>query len=225
MDRQSAILHKRIHELLAEEQQRNPVTYNEAIPYQRYDRIDFVGNRWTPEKRITDYGIDKYVFPGSVVLDVGCNTGFIGVELAYAYKAGMVHGVEPNSWLCRVGELVAEHLGVADRTRFSDCRFDELSEDIRYDVILSLAAFYTADGREREGAENYFRRCHDLLKKGGVIICESVSFNEKQKGPDYLQAKSAIRMMNRLFDPLEHVIKPSGHEDWFREYFIGAKRE
>ncbi len=216
-------LHKRIHQLLDEERKANKVTYNEKIPYQRYDRIRFEGLRWTPEKRIEDAGITRFVPAGGAVLDIGCNSGFLAIELAVAHGAGMVYGIEPNPWLVRVADLVAEHLGVKEKSRFIDCRFDEFREDVKFDTVLSLAAFYTQDGREREDAVVYFGRCRELLKKNGHIVYESTSFSEEEKGPHYDRAKMAVETMKKMFETVEHVIKPSGSPGWFREYFIGRK--
>ena len=217
-------LHRQIHALLAEERRQNKVTYNEKIPYQRYDRIGFEGLRWTPEKRILGYGIDRYAVPGGTALDIGCNSGFLAIELAYAHEMRKVYGIEPNSWLVRVADLVADHLGVKEKTRFVDCCFKDFKVRMKFDLVLSLAAFYTQDGREREEAEVYFKRCFDLSKKGGYIVYESTSFNEVKKGPQRRSAKQAVAALDKFFEKKEHLIKPSGSPGWFREYFIGRKK-
>lgn len=217
-------LHQKITALLEQDRSCNPVTYYKSTPYQSYDRIQFKGLRWSPEKRIKDYGIDQHVFPGSTVLDIGCNSGFLAIELAYAYQAGMVCGIEPNPWLIEVAETVADYLNVGDRTKFINCRFDEMSRELDFDVILSLAAFYTGDAREREEADAYFRRCWSLLTKGGCIIYESTSFSETESPTHLHAAKRAVEAMSKLFTTMAHVIKPSGSPGWKREYFIGKKK-
>jgi cyclopropane fatty-acyl-phospholipid synthase-like methyltransferase len=215
-------LHDDINKIIDDERKENPVTYHKGLPYQRYDRIGLEGTRWTPEKRIKDYRIDKVVKHGDVVLDIGCNTGFIIIELAHSYSAGIVHGIEPNPWLCKVAELVAKYLSVSN-AKFFDCKFDEFDTHTKYDVILTLAAFYTADGRERESSQEYFGRCFNLLKPGGSIIYESVSYDSKVKSIHLTKAKEAMHALNTLFKPVESVIKPSGSPGWVREYFIGEK--
>lgn len=216
-------LHAEIDRLIREERVANKVTYNEKLPYQRYDRIGLEGLRWTPEKRISEAGIDKLVRPGCTVLDIGCNTGFIGIELAYAHKVARTDGIEPNAWLCRIGEKVADFLGVRSRVRFFDQMFQDFEGGRDYDLILSLAAFHTQDGREREGARDYFDRCLDLLKPGGLILYESVSYNAEEKGTGFLKAKEALSAMQQRFTTLESATRPSGSAGWFRDYFTGRK--
>lgn len=217
-------LHSEILKLLKMEVANNPVTYNEKLPYQRYDRIKFEGLRWSPEKRIQEYGINKYVSPECIVLDIGCNTGFMAIELAYSYNV-IAHGIEPNAHLCQVANIVADYLDVKSRTAFYDCKFDEELNLFKnfYDVILSLAAFHTADGREREDAEDYFHRCYDLMKSNGILIYESVSYNVEEKGEHYEAAMAALSALHKYFLPIEVVTKPSGSKGWVREYFIGSK--
>lgn len=217
-------LHSEILGLLKKEVINNPVTYNEKLPYQRYDRIKFEGLRWSPEKRIYEYGINKYVSPECIVLDIGCNSGFMVIELAYSYGV-IAHGIEPNACLCQIADIVADYLGVKSRTLFYDCKFEEfnLFENF-YDVILSLAAFHTADGREREDAEKYFRRCYNLMKSSGKLIYESVSYNAEEKGEYYEAAKAALNAMHKYFETVEVITKPSGSVGWVRDYFIGCKK-
>ena len=220
-------LHEEIFRIYSEEYDANPVSYSKGLPYQRYDRIKLKGKRWTPEKRIKDYGIDKYVSYRGSILDIGCNTGFMIIELAYMYKTGICHGIELNPYLCRIGELVAGYLGVEDKIRFFECKFEDYKDckiDNGYDLILSLAAFYTADGRERESAESYFHRCKTLLKTGGFIIYESVSYDKNAKDVHYVKAKEAVRAMDSIFNKVESTVKLSGSPGWVREYFIGEKR-
>ena len=214
-------LHKEINRLVELELKANPVSYNKRIPYQSYDRINFKGLRWTPEKRIKEYGIINFLNEKSKILDIGSNFGFLTCELAL--EAELVHGVEPNEHLNKIGELTARYLGVENKVKFFNEKFSDFNSKIQYDIVLSLAAFYTADGREREDAKNYVERIHKLLHPGGVIFFESTSYDSANKGASYVAIQSAIRTMKKLFHTLEFATKKSGSPGWFRDYFVGRK--
>jgi SAM-dependent methyltransferase len=218
-------LHEKMNRLFAEERTQNPTTYHEDIPYQGYDRIQFKGIRWTPEKRIKEYGIDKHVKPGMKALDIGCNSGFMTVEVAYSLGVAKVTGVEPNPWLCRIGRLVADYLGVGNRTEFIDSLFNEMKITADYDVVLSLACFFPQCGKETETARDYFGRCSELLKEDGTIIFESCSYEDTEKSINYAKAKEAIKVLPEFFEHLESKTTRSGSPGWFRDYFIGRKKK
>lgn len=169
-----AALHAQIARHLETERQANPVSYNlHAEPYQAYERIGFPGSRWSVEKRIKAYGLDRFFDPRLRVLDIGSNTGFFVVE--FALHCALAHGVEPTPDLNRIGQITAEHLGVADKVRFFDGAFDAFEAESSYDLVLSLAAFFTFDGRERSQAESYFSKVARLLAPGGALFYESTS--------------------------------------------------
>jgi ubiquinone/menaquinone biosynthesis C-methylase UbiE len=216
-------LHEKIYKLLAEERVENPKTYHEDIPYQGYDRIQFKGIRWTPEKRIKEYGIDKYVRPGMTVLDIGCNSGFVSVEVAYSLQVAKIVGVEPNRWLCQVGQLVADYLGVGERTQFIESLFNEMKMTSDFDVVMSLACFFPQCGKESEAAQEYFGRCHKLLKEDGTLIFESCSYENSETSINYAKAKEAMNVLPQFFQHLESKTTPSGSPGWFRDYFIGRR--
>jgi hypothetical protein len=219
-------LHGDMRKLLDEEWEKNPVSYkrlNKNQDYQTYERIKFQGLRWSAEKRIKEYGIYKYVKKGDRVLDIGSNMGFIAIELAVVNGA-IAHGIEPNPWLVKLSELVAKYLGVGDRTAFFDAKFEDMKITQKYNVVLTLAAFHTGDGREREEVNAYFNRCYDLIEEGGYIIYESCSYNTANVEFHHKSAKEAMRKLAELFTTIESVTKPSGSPGWARDYFIGQKK-
>lgn len=214
-------LHKEINRLVELELKANPVSYNKKMPYQSYDRINFKGIRWTPEKRIMKYGIINFLTKKSKILDIGSNFGFLTCELALT--AELVHGIEPNEYLNKIGELTAKYLGIENKVKFFNEKFSNFNSEIQYDIVLSLAAFYTGDGREREDARDYFGRVYKLLCPNGVIIFESTSYDSANKGASYDAIQIAIDTTKGLFQTIECVTKKSGSPGWVRDYFVGRK--
>ena len=51
---------KNIYEILEEEVKNNPVSYNKEKPYQAYERIGLKGLRWSVEKRISEYKLQRF---------------------------------------------------------------------------------------------------------------------------------------------------------------------
>ena len=73
MTKNLRLLHKTIYSLINEEVRSNNVSYNKREPYQSYERIKFNGLRWSVEKRIREYGLDRLYNPESKVLDIRSN--------------------------------------------------------------------------------------------------------------------------------------------------------
>ena len=186
-DQAQADLHAKILKQVNSEIEGNPRSYNTekyvpgaaVKPYQTYERIGFEGMRWSVEKRIKEYGLEQFFDPEVTVLDIGSNFGFFVCEFALHCK--IAHGIEPNPPLNKIGEITAEYLGVSDKVKFHDCFFDKFESDVKYDTIFSLAAFHTADGRERSKANDYFSKINSLLKPNGRVFYESTSHT---KPPD-----------------------------------------
>ena len=168
-------LKSEIARLLELERASNAVSYahDRTMSYQGYRRIGWPGNR-VVEDRFSELGVYDLLGPSTDTLDIGSNAGFTTVEAALSGRSA--HGVEPNTLLNRIGALVASHLGAGEKTRFYDMPFSEFDPPLRYGVVLSLAAFHTHDGRERESAEAYFDKVRDCLVPGGFLVFESVSY-------------------------------------------------
>lgn len=216
-------LHARLHALLREEVANNPVSYNKDAPYQSYERIQFKGLRWSVEKRIREYGLEKFFDADASILDIGSNFGFFVCE--FALHCRLAHGIEPNPELNKIGEITAAHLGVSERVKFHDCLFYEFNATESYDTVFSLAAFYTADGRERTAAEEYFGKINNILKPGGRVFYESTSYTKEEGSPahgHFTAAKSAINAIMDEMNLEQQWETPSGSEGYFRRFAIAT---
>jgi len=190
-----------IHAHVEEERENNAVTYNLTGPYQSYERIQLAGRRWSVEKRFEEYGFARLVAPNKDVLDIGSNMGFFVVE--FALKCRSADGIEPNPHLIQIGKLTAEFVGVGGKVRFFDTKFEDFVADRQYDLILSLAAFFTADGREREDAEQYFGRISDLLRPGGRLFYESTSYHKTPGSSSFEHLAAADRAASSMASRFE----------------------
>lgn len=168
-------LHKDIYRFLQEEAASNAVSYNKVAPYQGYARIGLDGVR-SLEERFAFLGLDRFCGENVTVLDIGSNTGFFVVEAAL--KCRKAHGIEPNPYLNAIGMRVATHLGVASRVELFDSTFADFVPAERYNLVLCLAAFYTADGRERTQAHEYFEKIDRMLADEAVLVYESTGYSK-----------------------------------------------
>ena len=214
-------LHKTIHSLIGEEVATNQVSYNKERPYQSYERIQFEGLRWSVEKRIREYGLSQYFNSEKAILDIGSNFGFFVCE--FAMHCLVVHGVEPTSHLNAIGRAVAKYLGISNRTQFFNTTFDSFKAPTKYDTVLSLASFYTQDGRERSSSEHYFEKIAHLLNPKGQIFYESTSYTKDSNDPHFVAQSSAIKAIEKYFGDIQIWETPSGSKGYFRRFVTGKK--
>ncbi len=214
-------LHATIRFLIEQELAANEVSYNKNEPYQTYERIKFEGLRWSVEKRIAEYGLGRFFDADAAVLDIGSNFGFFVCE--FAMHCRLVHGIEPTPHLIKIGEATANYLGVGNKVQFFDVLFEDFVPPTTYDVVLSLAAFYTQDGRERSTASAYFGRISKLLAPGGQIFYESTSYTKQDSDPHFAAKSAAVEAMEAHFGSIETWETPSGSEGYFRGFAIGRK--
>ena len=213
-------LHDKIYNLLEKEKISNPESYTQfanakGLPYQSYERIGFAGLRWSCEKRIKEYGLEQYLRPEAKVLDIGSNYGFFVNE--FATKVKLSHGVEPIAELNEIGELTAQYLKLDNKTEFFTTKFEDFKATISYDVIFSLASFFTSDKNQRSAAGVFFQKISNILSEDGEFFYESTSF-QREKGSQtyqhYIKALEALDILNEIFDVYEHYEAQSGSESY-----------
>ncbi|MCK6418573.1 MAG: class I SAM-dependent methyltransferase [Alphaproteobacteria bacterium] len=222
-------LHMLIYQQLEQEQRTNPVSYvkfsnAKGRPYQSYERIQFEGLRWSVEKRISTYGLERYFNPNSTILDIGSNYGFFVTEFAMYVKEA--HGVEPVPELCRIGEITATHLNVHDKTKFFAQKFEDFQPDCLYDTVFSLASFFTTDKKQRSSAEEFFGKIDSILKPDGEFFYESTSYQKSPGSEDYehyVHAQKAFDVLKDMFDVYESYEAQSGPEN--QRLFVACRRK
>lgn len=213
-------LHELIYAELKRENETNSMSYMKfdnakGRPYQSYERIEFDGLRWSVEKRIEAYGLKRYLNPNAKVLDIGSNYGFFVSE--FAMNTALAHGVEPVRELCKIGEYTADFLGLSDTTKFFAVSFEDFDAPCKYDVIFTLASFFTSDKKQRSSAAVFFGKIDALLENGGELFYESTSFQRKEGEEDYehyVHALEALKVLQEMFDVYEHYEEQSGPENF-----------
>jgi cyclopropane-fatty-acyl-phospholipid synthase len=119
-----------------------------------------------------------YLQPGQRVLDIGCGWG--GMALYLHRVAGVdVLGITLSEEQLKVARRRAEEAGVADHVKFELIDYRHLEG--RFDRIVSVGMF------EHVGVAHYdefFAKCRDLLKPGGVMLLHTIGKLGKASAAD-----------------------------------------
>ena len=114
----------------------------------------------------------KYLNPGSVVLDYGCATGSIALEIASLAKA--VHGIDISSNMIEIAKRKADERNIKNIGFARAAIFDESLEKESFDVLLSLSILHLV-----EDSAQAMDRVNQLLKPGGIFISATPCLGEK----------------------------------------------
>jgi len=114
----------------------------------------------------------KYLDDGSVVLDYGCATGSIALEIASMAKD--VRGIDISSNMIEIAKRKADERGVKNIDFTKATIFDESLKVGTFDVILSLSILHLV-----EDSAQVMDRVNHLLKPGGVFISATPCLGEK----------------------------------------------
>ena len=143
--------------------------YGEGYFYQSLNKINLSGLRNTKYRvELLDL---KEITKDKIVLDVGCNSGFVLLEMENNYKAAI--GIDYNVNLINSAKLVKEYFNVKNIDFICDDFLE--CENLRYqkfDIILSLANHSTFD-KGISDTEKYFKKVFNLLNENGTLIFES----------------------------------------------------
>ena len=142
--------------------------YGEGYFYQSFDDLNITGYRNTKERlnKLDLFEITK----NKNVLDIGCNAGFVILSLSKVIKSG--YGFDINPYLIEIANTVKNHLNISN-CDFLDSTFEELPSNENYDVVLSLANHSTFDNNTKHNLDEYFIKCSNFLKIGGLLVFES----------------------------------------------------
>jgi 2-polyprenyl-3-methyl-5-hydroxy-6-metoxy-1,4-benzoquinol methylase len=114
----------------------------------------------------------KYLNAGSVVLDHGCATGSIAIEIASMAKE--VRGIDISSNMIEIASKKAEERNIKNIDFARAAIFDESLRQESFDVILSLSVLHLV-----ENPTQVMGRINQLLKPGGVFISATPCLGEK----------------------------------------------
>ena len=114
----------------------------------------------------------KYLNASSVVLDYGCATGSIAIEIASMAKE--VRGIDISSNMIEIAKRKADERGIKNIAFTKAAIFDESLGKESFDVILSLSVLHLV-----EDSAQVMDRINQLLKPGGIFISATPCLGEK----------------------------------------------
>ncbi len=114
----------------------------------------------------------KYLDGNAVVLDYGCATGSIALEISSKVKE--VRGIDISSNMIEIARTKAEEHGIKNIAFTKAAIFDESLRKESFDVILSLSILHLV-----EDSVQVMGRINQLLKPGGIFISATPCLGEK----------------------------------------------
>ncbi|BCY17242.1 hypothetical protein hrd7_10910 [Leptolinea sp. HRD-7] len=105
----------------------------------------------------------KYLNPGSTVMDYGCATGSIAIELAGTVKA--VYGFDFSAKMIEIAERKAVESTHTNIHFMKATIFDDKLEEESFDLILGLSILHLI-----KEPTQVVKRINQLLKPGGIFI-------------------------------------------------------
>jgi 2-polyprenyl-3-methyl-5-hydroxy-6-metoxy-1,4-benzoquinol methylase len=108
--------------------------------------------------------IDKHLYPGCKVLDVGASTGFMLTNLAKDNKDIEITAVEPSlkfsNYLARMDVENYRYL-------------DDIDDDTKFNIVLHFFVMaHVAD------VKKFMQHCYDKIARGGVMVFETPSASD-----------------------------------------------
>lgn len=141
--------------------------------YQSCDELNITGQRPTQE-RFQIYGLSSLLKSTHEVLDIGCNCGFMALEVAKSVKH--VDGLEFNRTLVEIGRATQTCLG-RNNCNLIEGDFNKFSTEKNYDVIFSFAVHHWVGG----DISAYGQKLFGLLKPDGLVVFESQNLDTVDK--------------------------------------------
>ena len=114
----------------------------------------------------------KYLNHSSVVLDYGCATGSIVLEIASIVNE--VRGIDISSNMIEITKRKTDARGIKNIAFTKATIFDESLKERAFDVILSLSILHLV-----ENPTQVVDRVNQLLKPGGIFISATPCLGEK----------------------------------------------
>ena len=160
--------------LLRQIKETDDFIYESGYPYQGLETIGLFGAR-NSFSRVVDYQLNDFINKGDTVLDLGANSGFIGL-LASQIMSCHSTNLDRNRYFLEIGEVVADYLDVKNLSDFvvGDAnKLPNLLKGKKYNHVFSFASHYTDDAGIRNTYEQHFNLMSNFLTPKGKIYFES----------------------------------------------------
>ena len=142
--------------------------YGAGYLYQSYPRLGLRGFRKT-DFRMAQMDLQNEL-SGKSVLEIGCNSGFLSLELVQG--ASRYVAFDNNPYLIEIARITQEEIG-CNGVEFRVDTFEAFPLGQTFDVVLSFANHSTWDGNMTLVLEAYFAKVQRLLVPQGMLLFES----------------------------------------------------
>ena len=136
--------------------------------YQSFRELGIPGLRST-EERFSLYHISELLGKEDVVLDIGCNSGFLALQTAPFVQRVVGYDIDPH--LIRIANRVKDFLGT-ENVDFICEDFFARKHGEAYDAVFAFA-IHTWVVRSGISQETFVDIIYSLLKPGGYLFFES----------------------------------------------------
>lgn len=190
--------------------------YGQNYFYQSFRKVGIRGLRST-EERIKILDINSLI-SNKTVLDIGCNSGFLLMQLSNNYK--YAEGIDINHTMIKIANTVKKRLKLSN-VFFHNESIENFKCNRKYDVILSLANHDTFDQNIKLNLIEYFTKIRSLLKKEGFMVFEShpIAIEPLDKRMNYQKIIKNFFNIEKIF-----YADFGSFLDKNREYIIARKK-
>lgn len=171
----------------------------------------------------------NYLKDSDIVLDFGCGTGLISIEIAGNVQ--MVHGVDISTKMIEISDMKAVERNIQNIENVCSTIFDERYKSGSFDIIF---AFYIMHLLEEP--QKVLQRIYELLKPNGFFISATPCLGEKPILNGMISIASKIGIIPKIksfkISELEDYIKTGNFKiveteclhQGLQQYFIVAKK-
>ena len=138
-----------------------------------------------------------------IVLDYGCATGTVAIEIADKVKE--IHGIDISSKMIGAAKRKAAERKIENIDFAQSTIFDERLKRESFDVVLALGILHLVEDRQK-----VIKRINELLKPGGLVISATECMGEKKS---FITILLFLLMKIGLFPSMIRFFKVSELED------------
>lgn len=172
--------------------------------YQTHPKLNITGVRSTIS-RINNYKLLSYINKESVILDIGCNTGFVSSYLSDFVRS--IDAVEYNKEVFLIAFRTINYLRIENVNLFN-IDIKEFQCNYKYDLIMSFAIHRWVG----LGINEYLEFLANFKKENGLVIIESHPDEQ-----DKFSLKIAIEKSN--FNIVSYGLTDD-HLGYLRDFYI-----
>ena len=189
--------------------------FGESKIYQSFEKIGLEGQRNT-EKRIEIYNIKNFLNKTDVVLDIGCNCGFLDMQIAAYVKKVVGYEISPS--LVNIANKVSKFLNI-NNVEFHCENFTKNTHLETYNAVFAFAIHTWLIGKQFT-EENFVNLMYNLLQDNGYLFFES---NDMKKFDESFQKLCSMFIDKNMKICLHEKLSDQYRPDIVREVLVLKK--